>query len=451
VVEVAVNGQALIQTRDWSISGAVITFTPALTADDIHVEYMAAPFNVANANAHYETTLGVGQSVVTLPTAAQQIPLVTRSGVVQYQSAGHYTLTGGTTLTFADPILASEDGHISVDYVAGGGGTDAATVGGFAPTQTAPFANKVVVAGSDGKLSAGAVPAIANLLTNGGFEIWQRGNGPFTAQSAFFADRWNIGWGSGSSGSISRDTANRDGSSTACATVTYTHAAETYLQQTPEIGIGGLSGKTISFSLRAKTTTANAVKLRLIDADGVASTDSAYHSGSGAYETLTVSRAVTNSPSQAFVWCRVIFSVSCTAYLDNAMLVVGSTPADYQPLHPADDLARCLRYYERLDAVAGQGMLPGQAYGAGASVHMWPYKTQKAVIPTVTATAVTTFAVWNAAATGITLSTIANSDISVSRAVLTTSVASGLVAGNAATLIANGSGGGASLFAEANP
>ena len=28
------------------------------------------------------------------------------------------------------------------------------------------------------------------------------------------------------------------------------------------------------------------------------------------------------------------------------MLVVGSQPADYVPLHPADDLARCLRYYE---------------------------------------------------------------------------------------------------------
>ena len=30
------------------------------------------------------------------------------------------------------------------------------------------------------------------------------------------------------------------------------------------------------------------------------------------------------------------------------MLVVGSVAADYAPMHPADDLARCQRYYQTL-------------------------------------------------------------------------------------------------------
>jgi len=182
--------------------------------------------------------------------------------------------------------------------------------------------------------------------------------------------------------SISRDTANRDNASTACAVVTYTHSAESYLQQTPETGIGGLVGKTVSLSVRVRTSTANAVKLRLIDSDGIASTDGAFHSGGGTYETLTVSRAI-NGTSQPYMWCRIVFSASCTAYIDNAMLVVGSVAADYAPLHPADDLARCLRYYERYTSIVGnlttaQAVLGTAAYGPVA------YKVPKAVVPTVT-------------------------------------------------------------------
>ncbi|HXI15570.1 MAG TPA: hypothetical protein VNM48_04300, partial [Chloroflexota bacterium] len=34
--------------------------------------------------------------------------------------------------------------------------------------------------------------------------------------------------------------------------------------------------------------------------------------------------------------------------VNDAMLVIGSVAADYQPLTPADDLARCIRYYRRV-------------------------------------------------------------------------------------------------------
>jgi len=158
VIEVAVNGQALIATRDWTISGAVITFTTPLAADDVHVEYQVAPFNPAQYASHYETTLAPGATTITLPVAPSGIPLLSRSGVVQYQSAGHYSLAGAV-VTLAVPIGASEDGRISVDYIAGGG-TDAATLGGYAPATVAPFANTIPVAGSDGKLPVAVLPSL---------------------------------------------------------------------------------------------------------------------------------------------------------------------------------------------------------------------------------------------------------------------------------------------------
>src|SRR5215471_14015617 len=57
---------------------------------------------------------------------------------------------------------------------------------------TADLANQAVT-----NVKLGTDTARLNLLTNGGFEIWQRGNGPFTANSAYTADRWLISLASG--------------------------------------------------------------------------------------------------------------------------------------------------------------------------------------------------------------------------------------------------------------
>src|SRR5215471_2255254 len=237
----------------------------------------------------------------------------------------------------------------------------------------------------------GTDTARLNLLTNGGFEIWQRGNGPFTGNATYGADRWLLSIGGSSTLSVSRGTGN---GSPYAAGITYTQNAQSQMIQKLE-QVGQLVGKTVTFSVDIQANVAGAMRVLVWDALGPLNYSS-YHTGGGTWQRLTSSCAVASNATQVQVY--IEFGATVTGAVDNAMLVVGSTPADYQPLHPADDLARCLRYYERLDAVAGQGMLPGQAYGAGASVHMWPYKTQKAVIPTVTATAVTTFAVWNAAA-----------------------------------------------------
>jgi hypothetical protein len=231
-----------------------------------------------------------------------------------------------------------------------------------------------------------------NLLTNGGFEVWQRGNGPFTLNGTWTADRWSMGVTGTDTLSISRDTANQDSNSGACAACTYvlgTGGGAQMAQSLTNI-LSNLNGVTMSLSMRVRTSTPNAVRIGLYSGGYIYS---AYHTGSGAYQTLTVTVTCAGGIAPNPV---VSFSASCTAYLDNAMLVVGSVPADYAPLHPADDLARCLRYYEIIGNSGAAMIVAGWAGAAGEAIGApWRFLAQKAVVPTVTKSG--TFSVVNCA------------------------------------------------------
>ena len=284
-----------------------------------------------------------------------------------------------------------------------------------------------------------------NLLTDGGFEVWSRGNGPFTANAAYTADRWAISLAS-SSMSVTRDTANAAVGSIACASCVYTHVTQGWLVQTPEVS--GIAGRQVTLSMRVKTTTANAVRVYLNS--GLLNTPaySAYHSGGGTYETLSVS--FTYPANETTVYVGVIFAASCTAYIDNAMLVVGSQAADYAPLHPADDLARCLRYYELLVAGSTSSLGVGQAANATQGIAYFSYLVSKAVTPTVTFAPSTTMAVTNAATTPISMTNVSAVTPNVRSTQVLCTVAGGLVAGNA-ILFQAASGQTATIGIEANP
>ena len=241
--------------------------------------------------------------------------------------------------------------------------------------------------------------ARANQLTNPGFEVWSRGNGPFTGTN-FSADRWAGSPQGTDTLSVSKDTTNVDTSSgslaaAACTFTLGTGAGATQLYQTLKPSEGNqLSNRTISLSVRVRTSTANAVRLGVFN--GSATTYSAYHTGDGTWQTLTITVTVVNAA--AAVNLGVYFAASCTAYIDNAMLVVGSQPANYVPLHPADDLARCLRYYELLNPGAeGPYLFLGQAAGTAAVYAPVLYRVQKPVTPSVTMSAASSFGASNIA------------------------------------------------------
>ena len=239
---------------------------------------------------------------------------------------------------------------------------------------TADLANGAV---TNAKLASDT--ARANLLTNGGFEIWQRGNGPFTSVGARGPDMWTVNPAGTDTLSVSRDTANVDGGSAYCAACTFTlgngAGGSQFYQGNMSDLAPSLKGRTVTFSARVKCSTANAVRLGLNVTPQVYSS---YHSGSGQYETLSVTGVCGTSITVAQV--NVFFAASCTAYIDNAMLVVGSVPADFAPPHPADDLARCLRYYET--GTFGIRYYSGSLYG----IVNLPVKAVKAVTPTLTIT-----------------------------------------------------------------
>jgi len=246
---------------------------------------------------------------------------------------------------------------------------------------TADLANNAV---TNAKL--GTDTARLNLLTNGGMEVWQRGAGPITAVSggAWTADRWLATIVASDTLSVSRNTANVDAGSGACAACVFTlsgGAGGTFFNQKIEDYLN-LRGRTITVSIRVNTSVANAVRVSVYN--GSTNTYSNYHTGSGTYETLTATAVVGTGATLVTVanW----FNASCTAYLDNAMLVVGSVPADYAPLHPADDLARCLRYYEVFGFSATNSM-QGNGYcaGVGQNVNVQlTFRAYKPVTPTVT-------------------------------------------------------------------
>lgn len=274
--------------------------------------------------------------------------------------------------------------------------------------------------------------------------------GPFGA-SVFNADSWYATVSGGSavfSGSITRST-SADAKSRYCWTANFTSTVPVtdwgYLVQvleTPQY----LAGQPITLSVRVKVATANAVRVRLYadaNAGGGGGTSvltySAYHSGGGAWETLTV----TITPPAGCNYAQVLirFDTTCTPYLDNAMLVLGSAAADFAPLTLTDDLARCQRYYQRFDSVYSATTIFGQGQGVsgGASAHIQiPLLQRMGGQPTLTLVSpVTNFAVFQggaaAAITAISAWNVGPDHVSVTVTVGTTAGANVMLVANSTT------------------
>lgn len=291
-----------------------------------------------------------------------------------------------------------------------------------------------------------------NLLTNGGMEIWQRGNGPFTGQ-VLSADRWQTALGGSDTFSITRETSVVDVGSNASlkvvATVPGANQGSRITQQTGSGEYNCLRGLTVTLSARVWCNAANAIRATVND--GVSSVAyTPYHTGNSQWQTLTMTTLyATNGSSLAIhFW----ISASCTAYIDNAMLVVGSVAADYVPMHPADDLARCLRYYEYITGNNTEILLGGgQCYSTTAAVFNWPFKVVKAVQPTITISGSPLLAVYNASGGAVAVTSVAASTARQNGAWFNLNVAGGLVAGSATHLIGNTGQSGGVVVAEANP
>jgi hypothetical protein len=262
-----------------------------------------------------------------------------------------------------------------------------------APVNVPPgsISGSAIAAGSISNSMLGADVARANQLVNSGLEIWSRGTGPFPGNATYTADRWFMSFTVPSSLSVSRETVTVDtafGSKTALKSV-YVHsgAGSGYVQQQLKPADGSqLNSRVVTGSIRVNCNTSGAVRLQIAaDGTGAPIAYSTFNGTTNAWVTLQAT--ITVPPDATVVAVTVQLgdaSLSSTTYVDNAMLVVGSQAANYVPMHPADDLARCLRYYEVMGL--GGGFLAGAWAGAAGEAIASPIRWQvpKPVTPTVT-------------------------------------------------------------------
>ena len=176
-------------------------------------------------------------------------------------------------------------------------------------------------------------PFVNNLLINPGFEIWQRGNGPFTSNPGFSTDEWKIYATGTPSVSVSRNSASKFGEY--CADVSVSGFVGAWFQQGIERGFS-LEGLWVTLSMWVKCSKEDSVRIGISDyVSSFEREESSYHTGSGDWEQLTVSKKIRsslNSPAGVYphsfpIVVGVDFSVDVSNVLvDGAMLVLGYYP-----------------------------------------------------------------------------------------------------------------------------
>lgn len=234
----------------------------------------------------------------------------------------------------------------------------------------------------------------ANLFVNPGFELNQRALSSYTGNGTFGPDRWQAVYIGAVSLTMLPEFGVMDALSSRSVRCDFVLGSGQYAtcEQTIEAGAATYKGQPLTFRLRVKCSTANAVCLTIFDQVGY--TQSPFHTGDGTWQTLAVTRVL--DPSATLLRAGAQFLASCTAYLDNATLTAGTVGLPYAPLGAGEELRRCERFYE----VGGGGngtpyIRAYSAIGAG-DVHTIsvPWREKKGGPPTVTK--VGTWAVNNA-------------------------------------------------------
>lgn len=246
----------------------------------------------------------------------------------------------------------------------------------------------------------------ANLLVNGGLEVWQRGTTFSTvADATFTADRWQtVKTGTDVITTVAQETTVVDTGSGASLKFVYSHGnsnttgmrqkLEDYLQ---------LRGRTLSVSFRMRQGVASNIKPYIQDSV-TGKTYAATSAATGSFVTYTVTALIDAAATSVYVGFDFSgASTSDTVYLDHVMVVVGSSPVNFQPRMPADDYAQCLRYFERKTTAGGFSPFGGGYLHTNAISRMFIPCSRKGGQPSITVNNPTNLCIaWNGANTALT-------------------------------------------------
>lgn len=219
------------------------------------------------------------------------------------------------------------------------------------------------------RLAAGGVVPVGartNLLDNGGFELETRAQDNYNSYGQYSLDRWQI-FASGFSPTISKVATPVDIGSSGAAQVVYTHVTGGYTNFTQALSDAlQLRGRTVTLSGRVRISAPGTVYLRILLDLTTVLVSSPILSEVGTYQTLVCSGPIPAFTTRIDVQT-IITGASMVTYLDNFMLVVGPTPADYVPLAPAEELARCQRTFYSTFAGFPTSGVTGLVIGIAAS------------------------------------------------------------------------------------
>lgn len=180
--------------------------------------------------------------------------------------------------------------------------------------------------------------ADTNILYNGGFEQWSKGSGPFT--SGEFADGWNLVPGNLATTTVQpSNSSEADDSSLLALKVNHVDGStDSYIYQTFAYPLD-LPNAVVSLSLRVKAPNgvANAVRASIVG--GASETFSAYYTGAGAWQTLTIANVTLNPARDKLTFqVRVYFEVSSGVgayfFVDNVMLAFNASAPTFVPTFP---------------------------------------------------------------------------------------------------------------------
>jgi len=241
-----------------------------------------------------------------------------------------------------------------------------------------------------------------NLLVNGGFEIWQRGNGPFNyaASPLFTTDEWmgNIydsGLGTTGTLAVTQRNIRTGGDHSVGVDFTKNDTYNAGLEQGIE-NYGEFEDLWVTFSADVRCPNANAARLMIGDYSSDAEfVFSSFIPAGSEWNRYTVCKKIRTSLNGYAQWphgygLKVGLHLAATsglARMDNAMFVVGYYPegVPYRPLPRADDMTRCLRFYEERTVRTGWYWWSNydRRFTANAAEAFTRFMVRKAAIPTV--------------------------------------------------------------------
>jgi hypothetical protein len=264
------------------------------------------------------------------------------------------------------------------------------------------YRNGLTVTGAVDITGAASVKGVSlqNHSVNGLLNNWQRVVQAYTASGGPAGpDHLFITLAGSDTISCTQDTANADSANgaqfdLACAFTLGTGAGASGIIS----GLGGHKlttdnfrfwrGRQVTRTWRVRTNVATAARIAVTtDGTGGTTTYSSYHTGDGTWQTLTVTSPVI--PTDAtHVDFKVVMAASATVYVGAHATVIGAVGLDpyVGGPSPADDVARCQRYYRLYGGNANSpfGLSANGGVAADTVAVTYAFDQPMAVTPTVT-------------------------------------------------------------------